>query len=231
MNIYAYTRGDPVNASDPSGLQQIRPLESNTVSEFIVTAWKPLRDLAAAGSGNPSGANRPAPTEYNIEIPPEVSEFVVTARKKRAEIKAWLSDLRHAYGYVAMRNCPGGPAAVFAALGSEGTSAPGAPAVDTSKDITTNTLTLAGNNGNNSIIQTVNSSTMTITNFALPGHEFRGTVTLQVHQLGDLVAVSVSGHGDPAVPESPGRMLFNDAVGTAFFTAAAEFALDAGCGG
>ena len=228
MNIYGYVEGDPVNLSDPTGLAAgagSNEQKATVVSELLIVGLRSARAALSGGGGSGNG-NRATLSEWNIEIPTEVAELVVIARKKKAEVKAWLSDLRHSYGYVASRNCPGGAAAVFAALGSKWTSAPGAPAVDTSKDVTTRNVTLVGNSP---ILQTVNSSTMTITNRALPGHPFRGTVTLQVHELGGNVAVSVSGQGDPAVPESLGQMLSNDLVGLAFFVAAAESAVAAGC--
>lgn len=89
-------------------------------------------------------------------------------------------------------------------------SAPGAPQA---QEGFTASITLWGNSGNNRISQYVNSSTMTIVNTALPGHQFYpGQVTWQVTpgpNGGSII--SATGTGDGSNPVE------NDAIGIAFF--------------
>jgi hypothetical protein len=67
--------------------------------------------------------------------------------------------------------------------------------------------------GNNPISQTVNSSTMTITNATLPGHIFDpGTVGFQVDPApGDTSVITITGTGTGDYP------VLNDIVGELFF--------------
>jgi RHS repeat-associated protein len=92
-------------------------------------------------------------------------------------------------------------------------SAPGAPLA---REGFTPNIQLWGNGGNNRISQSVDSSTRTIINTTLPGHQFHpGTVTWQVNPgfLGATITVAGTGNGP--------NPLANNAIGYAFFGPAA----------
>jgi hypothetical protein len=103
----------------------------------------------------------------------------------------------------------------FDKLKAPGMSAPGAPAAHEGFDPN---VVLLGNNGHNRITQTVNSSSMTITNTTLPTHQFYpGSVTFQVAPLpggGSSIAITGTGTGNDPV--------LNDVVGLAFFGSVAD---------
>ena len=129
----------------------------------------------------------------------------------------------HHYTTGATAHCPAAAASVFNIM--RAISAPGAPYAMAGTHI----VDLLPYGEGNKIIQTVDPSTMTITNVALPTHMFQGTVTIQITQNGDNVSVSVNGVG--AGPEAPEKSIFNDAVGLAYFGWAANTAVQTVCGG
>lgn len=119
----------------------------------------------------------------------------------------------HKYSVTVFTLCSAAEA--FSRVELPGVSAPGAPEAQDGSNV----VQLWGNNGNNWILQSVDSSTMRITNFTLPGHQFYpGTVTWQVTPgpAGFGSFINVTGIGDgPNASE-------NEAVGLAFFGGAAN---------
>ena len=104
-----------------------------------------------------------------------------------------------------------------------GGSAPGAPAA---QDGFTPKVGLWYFFSPNRISQSVNPTSMTIVNRALPGHEFEGTVTIQVSALSDGTSnFSITGTG---ISDSVFNAVFNDAAGLAAFGFIANSA-SAGC--
>ncbi|HZF99302.1 MAG TPA: hypothetical protein VEY92_13905 [Pseudoxanthomonas sp.] len=90
-------------------------------------------------------------------------------------------------------------------------SAPGAPGA---REGLTPSVTLWGNDGNNRVSQYVNSSTRTIVNTTLEGHQFYpGTVTWQLTPgpFGIGSSISVSGTGTGPNP------LWNNFIGMNYF--------------
>jgi hypothetical protein len=121
------------------------------------------------------------------------------------------SQTPHKYVISVPNNCSASN--VFNQLLGPGMSAPGAPAA---QEGVTSPIILTGNNP---ISQTVNSSTMTITNTTLPTHQFYpGQVVIQVSpSAGDTSVVTITGTGSGNDPE------FNDFVGYLFFGGTATF--------
>jgi hypothetical protein len=105
------------------------------------------------------------------------------------------------------------PSDTIDALKSPGMSAPGAPAA---QDGVTTPIPLWHITSPNLITQFVSTPNMTITNLALPGHIFQGTVTTQVTPFGNGGSlIAAEGKGVPN--ESMWRGILNSVVGTTLF--------------
>jgi len=91
-------------------------------------------------------------------------------------------------------------------------SAPGAPAA---QEGLTSPISLWHIFTPNQIAQVVSTPTMTLTNIALPGHIFQGTVVTKVTPFGTGSLIDASGTGVPG--EFWARGAFNDIVGALLF--------------
>jgi hypothetical protein len=114
-------------------------------------------------------------------------------------------DQSHKYVITRATSCSAD--AAFNALKAPGFSAPGAPAT---QEGFTRRITLTGANP---ISQSVDSSTRTIVNTTLPGHEFYpGTVTIQVDPAaggGSMITVTGAGTGpNPELNDVAGELIF-----------------------
>jgi RHS repeat-associated protein len=189
-NLYAYVGNDPVNSTDPWGLQEAtNPGDiDNTYSRcgrlasFCITGIDAIRDFV----------DRFTPTN-----PGDI--YVVGKRKPRADPRP------HEYTIVRDTLCSADRA--FGMLKQAGASAPGAPSA---REGTTPQVMLLGNNP---ITQTVNSSERTILNTTLDGHSFHpGTVFIKVTpNIFGGSRITIVGTG---VSTSP---ILNNVVGYAFF--------------
>ena len=225
MNWYNYVGGDPINASDPSGMEIIvngcglAPCKyDHTNEEFrdaldanqiVVTAWR-LPEPSYARPVEPTQlAPTPASGTGNGGVAAPQNEIVVTAH--RYVIGPLLSP------------CPAG--SVFGYFKQAGHSAPGAP---TAREGFTPRIVLTGNNP---ISQSVNSSTGKIVNTTLPGHLFYpGDVTIKVSPVtyrgvtsNQTSTITITGVGTGDYPD------LNEFLGRAFFGGQAAGALNA-CG-
>jgi hypothetical protein len=214
MNMYAYVRGDPVNATDPSGLlaheinRYVQPIDPGE----IVVIGNPLScracfmspGLLDANPGLTPPGSGPGPGGDSGGV--EVEEIVVTCdaacQKKHAPPKS------HKYALNYLSPCPA--PAVFGYFKQAGHSAPGALAA---REGFTPRVIL---NGGNPISQFVNSPTGTIINTALQGHRyFPGTVTIQVKPLSmQTSTITITGVGTGAHSEE------NVITGTIWFAGA-----------
>jgi len=116
----------------------------------------------------------------------------------------------HHYGIATPTTCT--PSEAFSTLKEPGVSAPGAPAA---QEGVTTPISLWHITSPNQITQVVDTPNMTITNIALPGHVFQGTVKTQVTPFGSGSLITVAGAGPPG--ESGFMGVVNDIFGALLF--------------
>jgi len=211
MNMYAYVEGDPVNASDPTGLASCggSGMGQSTGSADVTVVVCFTNGGAYDGGGGPDGIPSAGGDDHDSR---DTTYVTVHGIKKKTS---------HQYTFsVFDYGCSADD--VFTMWKASGASAPGAPHA---KEGFTPRINLLGLGKVNPISQTVDSKSRTIVNNTLVGHDFYpGTVTITVKDLGPLGAMTtVVGVGDGANP------LINDAVGYAFFGGVATTIAN-GCG-
>ena len=170
INIYEYASDDPVNRSDPSGLEDGCGTAFKDQSAAGCRTYR-NSEAESSSSGTHPGLRRNGDFNANYPINPSG---------------------KHDYRFF-LGACDKGAAgcserAVFEAWRKN--SAPGAPYAEAGEH--DRTLT-----GGNPIRQTVNEHSRTILNETLPGHQFHyGTVTIHVETRGNVIGAYVVGHGD-----------------------------------
>ncbi len=201
--LYAYVLNDPVNAIDPDGL-------CGWFAEYQSAAVYDSHGNVIARDALMQTATGYEPCAWDDWRSIDLGAGVRGARDGGGGRIHSAGALEHHYEITRYAMCPASE--TFAMFKLPGMSAPGAPAA---REGFASRIILFGNNP---ISQSVNSSTMSITNTTLPGHYFyNGTVRIRV------VAVSANVSGIHIVGEGSGpRPLQNDVAGIGFFGAVAE---------
>ncbi|WP_169746400.1 RHS repeat-associated core domain-containing protein [Sphingomonas changbaiensis] len=195
INLYEYAQSDPVNATDPSGLQT----NADDLPPIIVTASKsqPSRD----GGTNVSFVGLVKGVFCSI--------FGCGHHNPRPKPVATASTVQQGtpHRYVINRTSDCSADEVFNDFKRAGQSAPGAHAA---RENFTPRIDLAGNNP---ISQFVNSNSRTIINTTLEGHIFYpGDVTIHVDPLsGSRSQITITGTGTGKFAT------FNDVIGRLLF--------------
>lgn len=194
MNIYAYVSGDPMNWTDPAGLQATLPDPP------------PVLGHRPCGAGTvETGRNRDRSRICEPFF--ELDEIVVPGPSLFTSGNR--TTPRHHYHIVDFAFCS--PNDLFAIFRRAGRSAPGAPYA---RDGTTQDIGLSNSNP---ITQVVDPNTLTITNITQDGHRYhRGTVTIQISRSIVGSRYEIIGRG---VHETWELAAENEVAGAAIFTA------------
>ncbi len=251
FNRYSYVTNNPLTMKDPTGFEQCIsvdfPAGDGFVDEFpddgglaLVGVGSPgysqeicLPDFPpvtpgipgnSPGGGGSIASRGPVMPRHGHGIPqpraPEPSRPPTKATPPSSPQRNQ-GNQGHHYGSATPTTCT--PSQAFSALKEPGMSAPGAPAA---QEGVTTPISLWSIFTPNQITQVVDTQNMTITNIALPGHIFQGTVTTQVTPFGTGSLIKANGAGTP--DESPFMGVVNDIFGALLFGFRNEIIAD-GC--
>ncbi|WP_429912125.1 RHS repeat-associated core domain-containing protein [Glycocaulis sp.] len=207
INLYAYVSNDPINYSDPWGLQK------NPIEVMFIIGTRLRGVLRSGGTAGFSGFAEPPDDIVLTPIALENSIETITITGQRPQRRARGARIEgrpHRYSYTVWTLCS--PDAAFNSIRMPSLSAPMAPYAREGE----RAVMLAGNNP---IIQIVDSRQRQIVNVTQPGHTFHpGEVTWQVESawIGSTITVTGTGTGrNPNLNNLTGMMLFVPAAGIA----------------